>query len=120
MAKAKAKKRTAKQNKELVKRILKESTSAVMAGVGTKKVGEKARKFWLTRGLKNIKIQVEAGVDWDKARKRVLPTAKKMGRVASVLTGEFRIIPPWAAEAASVAVKFDPKCPNVGRGGFCP
>ena len=119
MAKS-AKKRTAREKKELVQRILKECTAAILEGLGTKLVGASARKHWLKGGLKNIKIQVGQEVDWDAARKRVLPTAKKMGRVAAVLTGELRIIPLWAAEAAAVAVKRDPKCPGVAQGGFCP
>ena len=41
---AKAKKRTASEKKELVQRILEECTAAIMAGVGAKTVGEKARK----------------------------------------------------------------------------
>lgn len=120
MAKTTTTKPTASEKKDLVKRILDECTAAILAGVGTKTVGAKARSHWLKGGLKNIKIQVAAKVDWDKARKRVLPTAKKMGRVAAALTGDLRIIPLWAAEAAAVAVKRDPKCPGSGRGGFCP
>jgi hypothetical protein len=110
--------------RELVKRILRECSEKVAQGARPKTVGEQARKYWTTRGLRSIRKQVNNNVDWEKAKIRVLPTAKKMGKVAAALTGEkLRIIPLWAAKAASEAVKHDPKCPptsGAGRGGFCP
>ncbi len=115
---------TPSQQQELVRRILRECSAKVEQGARPKKVGEKAKKFWTTRGLRSIRKQVKKKVDWEKAKLRVLPTAKKMGKVAAALTGEtLKIIPLWAAKAASEAVKHDPKCPptpGVGRGGFCP
>lgn len=124
MAKKKTKKRTQKEKNDLVQRILKECTAAVLTGVGTKTVGEKARTHWKTRGLRSIRKQVEKNVDWELAKKRVLPTATKMGKVAAALTGDkLRVIPIWAAKAAAIAVRKDPKCPpnaGVARGGFCP
>lgn len=117
-----AKERTREEKKKLVRLILKECTKAVKSGVGSKSVGEKARKHWLKGGTKNIKKQVDdPKMVWSDARKRVLPTAKKMGRVAAVLAGARKVIPQWAAEAAAVAVKNDPHCPGGGgQGGFCP
>lgn len=112
-----------KTNKsELVKLIFKECSAAVKQGCGPKRVGGDARKLWTRRGLKSIRRQVNGGVDeakWEKAKIRVIPTAKKMGAVAKALTGDRSIIPEWAAEAAADAVKQDPKCPG-GSGGFCP
>jgi len=29
------------------------------------------------------------------------------------------IVLKWAAEAAAIAVKVDPGCPNPGAGGYC-
>ena len=117
-------KRTPEEKRKLVKKIFNECREKILQGVGTKTVGQKAKSFWTKNGLKSIRRQVNDGVDWDQAKKRVLPTATKMGRVAAALTGPtLQIIPPWAAKAASEAVKKDPKCPptpGVGRGGFCP
>ena len=85
---------------------------------------ESAKVLDRGRACAAIRKQVNSNVDWEKAKLRVLPTARKMGKVAAALTGpKFRIIPPWAAKAASEAVKHDPKCPPTpgqGRGGFCP
>ena len=107
-----------------MRRILRECSEQIRLGIGTKSVGKKARRYWTVGGLRSIRKQVNSNVDWEKAKLRVLPTARKMGKVAAALTGpKFRIIPPWAAKAASEAVKHDPKCPPTpgqGRGGFCP
>ena len=104
-----------------VKEILADFTTAVKAGLGNKTAGKAAKDFWINKATPNIQQQVNNNVDWEAAKKRALPTAKKMGKVAAVLAGERKVIPLWAAEAASVAVKNDPKCPNnPGRGGFCP
>src|SRR3990170_3124145 len=120
----KAKKRKLSKKQKLVRRILRECSAKVRQGVGAKSVGQKARNYWTRRGLRSIRKQVNNKVDWDKAKIRVLPTAKKMGKVAAALTDDkLHIIPLWAAKAASEAVKHDPKCPptpGVGRGGFCP
>jgi hypothetical protein len=117
-------KRSPEEKRKLVKQIFKECSAKVLQGVGSKTVGKKAKTYWTVNGLKSIRKQVNDGVDWDQAKKRVLPTAVKMGKVAAALTGpKLQIIPPWAAKAASEAVKHDPKCPptpGVGRGGFCP
>ena len=117
-------KRTPQEKRDLVKQIFEECKKKILDGVGSKTVGNAAKKYWTKNGLKSIRKQVNDGVDWDQAKKRVLPTAKKMGKVAAALTGDvLQIIPPWAAKAASEAVKKDPKCPptpGVGRGGFCP
>jgi hypothetical protein len=120
----KATKRKHSKKQKLVRKIFRECSAKVRQGVGSKSVGKKARSYWTKRGLKSIRKQVNAGVDWDQAKKRVLPTATKMGKVAAALTGPtLNIIPLWAAKAASEAVKHDPKCPPVtglGLGGFCP
>jgi hypothetical protein len=42
----------------------------------------------------------------------------KMGKVAVVLAGTGMVM-KWAAEASHEAVKRDPRCPNVGGGGYC-
>jgi hypothetical protein len=114
------KKRKLSKKQKLVRRILRECSAKVRVGVGTKSVGQKARKFWTVRGLRSIRKQVNNNVDWEKAKIRVLPTAKKMGKVAAALTGDtLNVIPLWAAKAAAAAVKNDPHCP-AGGGGFCP
>lgn len=110
-----------KPKKPTVKSVLAECKKAVKKGLGKKRAGNDAEKFWTKGGRKSIARQLKNGVDWHQAKKRVLPTATKMGRVAAVLTGRLNIVPLWAAEAASAAVKRDPKCPpSVGQGGFCP
>jgi hypothetical protein len=104
-----------------VEDILEECTKAVKRGLGRKRAGRAAAEFWITRTTTKIEAQIKKGTNWELARKRVLPTAEKMGRVAAALTGALEIVPLWAAEAASVAVRNDPKCPNdPGSGGFCP
>jgi hypothetical protein len=114
------KRRKLTKKQQLVRRILRECSETIRAGAGTKSVGQKARKFWTVRGLRSIRKQVNNNVDWEKAKIRVLPTAKKMGKVAAALTGDkLKVIPLWAAEAAAAAVKNDPHCP-AGGGGFCP
>jgi hypothetical protein len=119
----KAKKQKLNEKQELVRRILQECSAKILQGVGAKSVGQQARKYWTRRGTRNIRKQVNNNVDWEKAKIRVLPIAKKMGKVAAALTGDkLTVIPPWAAKAAFEAVKHDPKCPpnpGIGRGGFC-
>jgi len=115
-----------------VEEILEECTKAVTRGLGRKRAGRDAANFWINGSRPKIEEQVRNNVDWEKAKKRVLPTAVKMGKVAAALTGEFAVVPLWAATAATEAVKKDPKCPQepggAGRarargivlGGFCP
>ena len=106
--------------KALIRQILEECSKAVEEGLGSKRVGAKARKFWITRGLRRITRQVNRpDMKWSNAKKRVLPSATKMGRIAAVMAGDLKVIPPWAAEGASLAIRKDRKCPP-GRGGFCP
>ena len=107
--------------KPTVESVLAECTRAVKKGLGRKKAGYDAAQYWITRSTPKIRKQLKQGVNWELAKKRVLPTATKMGKVAAVLAGDRNVIPLWAAEAAAVAVKNDPKCPDGGgRGGFCP
>ena len=107
------------ERKALIRQILEECSKAVEEGLGSKKVGAGARKFWITRGTISIARQVRGGTNWNKAKIRVLPSAKKMGKLAAVMAGDLKVIPPWAAEGASAAIRHDRKCPP-GRGGFCP
>ena len=107
--------------KPTVDSVLEECTKAVKKGLGQKKAGSAAANFWIARSRPKIKSQLDSGVNWNRAKKRALPTAKKMGKVAAVLAGDRKVIPLWAAEAAAAAVKNDPKCPGgPGSGGFCP
>ncbi len=103
--------------------VLDECIDAEQKGLGRKRAGPAAKKYWIDKATPNIKKQLKK-MKWADARKRVLPTATKMGAVAAVLTGSLEVVPPWAAEAAAGAVKKDPKCPRPvpgkGRGGFCP
>jgi len=102
--------------------VLEECIDAVKKGLGSKRAGAKAKEYWISKASPKIKKQLKK-VKWEQAKKRVLPTAKKMGAVAAALTGDQEIVPLWAAEAAADAVKHDPKCPPTpgpGRGGFCP
>jgi len=114
-----------------VEEILEECTKAVTRGLGRKRAGRDATSFWINGSRAKIEAQVKKGTNWELARKRVLPTAVKMGKVAAALTGEFEVVPLWAAKAAAEAVKDDPKCQDPGgagrarapegeRGGFCP
>lgn len=102
--------------------VLDECIDAVQEGLGRKRAGAAAKSYWIKKATPNIKKQLTK-LKWEQAKKRVLPTATKMGGVAAVLTGELAVVPLWAAEAAAVAVRNDPKCPRSpgkGRGGFCP
>ena len=112
-------------DEDVVEQILEECTKAVKKGLGQKRAGREATEFWTTRTRERIEEQVKKGTNWDKARTRVLPTAVKMGKVAAALTGEFEVVPLWAAKAATEAVKDDPKCQKDPGGagvlgGFCP
>jgi hypothetical protein len=99
--------------------ILAECQKQVKSGLGKKRMSLKAREFWTDEYTQSITKQLGApGSDWLKDRKRVLPVAKKLGKVAAALaTGQIVLL--WAAEAASVAVQSDPGCPGVGAGGYC-
>jgi len=101
-----------------VESIMKECAKEVKKGLGRIRLGREARQFWVDTYTVTIGQQLEAGSDWTRDRVRVLPVSKKLGKVAAALTSG-KVVPKWAAEAASVAVKADPKCPSVGEGGYC-
>ena len=97
-------------------KVLDECIDAVQKGLGRKRAGAQAKAHWIGKATPNIKKQLKK-VKWEQAKKRVLPTATKMGGVAAVLTGKLAVVPLWAAEAAARAVKNDPKCPRPpGKG----
>ena len=101
-----------------VESILKECTKEVKKGLGVKRASAKARKYWLDNSRASITAAIAAGGVWDTDKKNVLPTARKMGKVAAALsTGNIVLL--WAAEAAAVAVQSDPRCPGVGQGAYC-
>lgn len=116
---AKSKKKKKEKDPPTVDSILKECEKKVKSGLGKKRMSRDARDFWETEYRVSIATQLGTpGADWLKDRKRVLPVAKKLGKVAAALaTG--KIVLKWAAEAASVAVKRDPGCPGAGSGGYC-
>jgi hypothetical protein len=99
--------------------ILKECQAKVKSGLGKKRLSKKAREFWTDEYTKSIAKQLGTpGSNWLVDRKRVLPVAKKLGKVAAALaTGQIVLL--WAAEAAAAAVKKDPGCPGAGAGGYC-
>jgi hypothetical protein len=101
-----------------VESILKECAKEVKKGLGRMRLGKDARAFWVETYTATIQQQLDNGGDWTKDRVRVLPVSKKLGKVAAALTSG-KVVPKWAAEAAAVAVKSDPKCPSVGEGGYC-
>jgi hypothetical protein len=98
--------------------ILEECTVQVRRGLGKKRVSKQARAYWIDNGRRSIKAALDGGADWNKDRKNVLPTARKLGKVAAVLANG-GIVLKWAAEAAAEAVQNDPRCPGVGSGGYC-
>ena len=102
-----------------VESIMKECEKEVKKGLGKKRMGKDARAFWTDAYKSTIAKRLREGGNWQRDRVRVLPVSKKLGKVAAALaTGD--VIPRWAAEAASVAVKADPKCPTgPGEGGYC-
>ena len=99
--------------------VLAECQKKVKSGLGKKRMSLKTREFWTDEYTKSITKQLgAAGSNWLVDRKRVLPVAKKLGKVAAALaTGNIILL--WAAEAASAAVKKDPGCPGAGAGGYC-
>ena len=114
-----AKKKTKKAKPATVASIIKECRAQVMKGLGKKRLSLAALKYWrdgykVRVGEKLLKSPGE----WEKDRRRVLPVAKKLGKVAAALsTGNIVLL--WAAEAAAIAVKSDPGCPAIGSGGYC-
>jgi hypothetical protein len=108
-----------KKNPPTVESIMAECEKEIRRGLGKKRVGKDARTFWDTKYRASITTQLSTpGSNWLRDRKRVLPVSRKLGKIAAVLA-HGNVIPLWAAEAASVAVKSDPKCPGVGAGGYC-
>lgn len=99
--------------------VLEECRVKVKSGLGRKRLSRKAREFWTDEYTKSIATQLATpGSNWLVDRKRVLPVAKKLGKVAAALaTGQIVLL--WAAEAAANAVKKDPGCPGAGSGGYC-
>lgn len=101
-----------------VESILEECIDQVRKGLGKKRVSKGAREYWISNARVSIATALENGANWNKDRKNVLPTARKMGKVAAVLANG-GIILKWAAEASAGAVQKDPRCPGVGSGGYC-
>jgi hypothetical protein len=100
-----------------VESILKECGKEVRKGLGKKRLSKAARAYWVAKYTASIGTALKGG-NWESDRKRVLPVARKLGKVANALsTGGIVLL--WAAEAASVAIKSDPGCPGVGAGGYC-
>jgi hypothetical protein len=113
-----AKKAAKRKSPPTVESILKECTKEVKKGLGAKRASAKARKYWIDKSRISIARQLANGADWNQDKKNVLPTARKMGKVAAALaTGKIVLL--WAAEAAAEAVQSDPRCPGAGAGGFC-
>jgi len=102
-----------------VESIMSECEKQVRSGLGKKRLSRQAREFWEDEYRKSIGAQLaRPGSDWLVDRKRVLPVAKKLGKVAAALaTGKIVLL--WAADAAATAVKSDPGCPGAGAGGYC-
>jgi hypothetical protein len=114
-----AKKKNKKHVPPTVDSILEECAKKVKSGLGKKRMSRAAHDFWEAEYRVSIATQLGTpGADWLKDRKRVLPVAKKLGKVAAALSTK-KIVLLWAAEAASVAVKRDPGCPGAGSGGYC-
>jgi hypothetical protein len=107
------------QKPHTVESILKECIKEVKKGLGVKRPSADARKYWIDSSRVSIAATLAAGGDWNVDKKNVLPTAKKMGKVAAALaTGKIVLL--WAAEAAAVAVQNDPRCPGgPGSGAYC-
>lgn len=100
--------------------ILAECTKEVVKGLGRKRASKAAREYWTNESRASIHQKLKDGGIWVKDKKRVLPIARKMGKVAAALaTGNLVLL--WAAEAAAEAVQNDPGCPigGPGQGGYC-
>lgn len=115
---AKKAKNSKKKGPPTVDSILKECEGQVKSGLGRKRMSKQARQHWEVEYRASIAKALKGGGNWLSDRKRVLPVAKKLGKVAAALsTGKIVLL--WAAEAASVAVQNDPGCPGAGAGGYC-
>jgi hypothetical protein len=103
-----------------VESIMKECEKEVRKGLRKKKVSKAALDYWTDIYTASIDRQLKAkGDTWSKDRVRVLPVARKLGKVAAALTSKGMVL-KWAAEAAAVAVRSDPGCPvDPGTGGYC-
>jgi len=101
-----------------VEAILEECTKEVKKGLGVKRASKQAREYWLDEARKSVTAALANGGVWDKDKKNVLPTARKMGKVAAVLANG-NIVLLWAAEAAAAAVQDDPRCAGAGQGAYC-
>jgi hypothetical protein len=114
-----AKKKTTKKKAEpaTVESIMKECEKEVRKGLGSKKLSAGALQYWTTVYAESIDKQLKKGGNWESDKTRVLPVARKLGKVAAALTSKGMVL-KWAAEAAAVAVMADPGCP-VGGGGYC-
>src|SRR5436190_592661 len=99
--------------------VMAECEKKVKSGLGKKRMSAKARAFWEREYRRSIGNQLgKPGSNWLLDRVRVLPVAKKLGKVAAALsTGNIVLL--WAAEAAATAVQSDPGCPGAGAGGYC-
>jgi len=102
-----------------VQSILKELEEGMRKGLGKKRLSKAARTYLTARYTASVTKQLADKADWEKARKRVLKVAKKLGAVAKVLS-DGKIVMKWAAEAAADAVVNDPKCLGMGAGRWCP
>jgi hypothetical protein len=114
-----AKKKSPPPSEPTVESILAECTTEVKRGLGKKRVSAAAREYWVTESRRSIADRLEMGGNWLVDRRRALPVARKMGKVAAALaTGNLVLL--WAAEAAAEAVQSDPGCPGPpGSGGYC-
>jgi hypothetical protein len=114
-----AKKARKKKPAPTVESILAECIKEVKKGLGPKRPTAEARAFWVDASKISIAKALANGGDWNVDRKNVLPTAKKMGKVAAALASG-KIVLLWAAEAAAEAVQNDPRCPGgPGSGAYC-
>ena len=107
-----------KKNPPTVEDVMNECRQKVKQGLGGKKLTKAASDYWETNHYTAIKKMIDGGANWDTDKKNVLPVAKKLGKVAKALTDKGKVL-LWAAEAAHVAVKADPRCPPIGAGGYC-
>ena len=99
--------------------ILAECREAVAKGLGKKRLSRKASDYWETEHRSAIERELERGGDWHRDRKKALPVARKLGKVAAALTDR-TIVLFWAAKAAHMAVRADTQCSRNGmRGGYC-
>ena len=107
-----------RQSPATVEQIMIECRKAMRKGLGKKSLTLAANNYWEANHLAAVTKQVAGGANCYKDRKRALPVATKLGKIAAVLAGK-GMVAKWAAEAAHEAVKRDPGCPAVGAGGYC-